>query len=175
MTKENLGLDLHKKGKRKVVLGTLIALLIALSPYFFYLYEAVPKKQIWDTMLFTYDAKFYEDANWAMWLVTGKAIPLYLLIIWFFSCRHWWYHVLIIPIVMYSYQLINVVNDDINLIDENQLAFLLPIIALIVPSIYLVRARIFNRINNVNKTLQDLEDELKLKPKTFKEKLKDYF
>ncbi|WP_157487244.1 hypothetical protein [Gelidibacter algens] len=47
--------------------------------------------------------------------------------------------------------------------------------AIIVPSIYLVRAKIFNRINDAGKTMQELEDEFRIKPKGFFDKVKEYF
>ena len=47
--------------------------------------------------------------------------------------------------------------------------------AVVVPSIYLIRARIFNEVHTANQTMQELEDELKLTPKGFWEKVKQYF
>ena len=110
-----------------------------------------------------------------MWVLNGKVIPLFLLIIWFFTCRHWWYHALLVPISMYAYQILITVKTDAEFIDNNQLIYLLPIMAVIVPSIYLIRARIFNEVNTANQTMQELEDELKLTPKGFWEKVKQYF
>jgi len=60
-------------------------------------------------------------------------------------------------------------------LDQDELIYLLPIMALVIPSIYLVRARIFNRINTVDKSTQELEDELTFRPKTLWGKIKQYF
>ena len=112
-----------------------------------------------------------------MWVLTSKAIPVLLLFIWFFTCRHWWYHALLVPITMYSYQIFVIFKQD-NLqeyIDNNQLIYLIPVMAIIVPSIYLIRARIFNEVHTANQTMQELEDELKMTPKGFWEKVKQYF
>ncbi|MFV0566603.1 MAG: hypothetical protein ACK5NB_12330 [Flavobacteriaceae bacterium] len=98
-----------------------------------------------------------------------------MLLVWFFTCRHWWYHVLLIPIAMYTYQIFITLNDDLNYVDSNQLIYLIPIMAIIIPSIYLIRARIFNSINNASKSLQELEDELKVSPKGFWGKIKQHF
>src|SRR5690606_24777640 len=109
------------------------------------------------------------------WTLTGKIIPLFLLLIWFFTCRHWWYHAIIVPIAMFSFQIFTILNDDLKYIDSNQILFLIPIMAIIIPSIYLVRAKMFNRINSANQTMQDLEDEFKIKPKGLWGKVKQYF
>jgi len=155
--------------------GSIIATFIAITPYLFYLYESVPQQRIWDTFLFTYDSKDWGDANFALWVLTGKAIPLFLLFIWFFTCRHWWYHVLLVPIAMYCYQIFDFFNTTVQYIDELQLIYLIPLMVIVIPTIYLIRARIFNKINTANKSMQELEDEFKLTPKNFWEKLKQYF
>ena len=126
--------------------------------------------------MFTYHSGFYENANVSMWVLTSKAIPLFLLLIWFFTCRHWWFHTLLVPVAMYSYQIFLLLRQDQQeFIDTNQLIYLIPIMAVIVPSIYLIRAQIFNKINETTKSLQELEDEFKVRPKTFWDKLKQYF
>ena len=164
-----------KKIGKGLIIGSVIATLISITPYLFYLYESVPTTKVWSTFLFTYDSKSWEDANYVMWVITGKIIPLYLLLLWFFTCRHWWYHTLLVPIAMYLFQIIMMLNTDAKYIDEFQLIYMIPVMAIIVPSIYLIRARIFNKINTATKTLEELEDEFKVSPKNFWGKVKEYF
>lgn len=164
-----------KTSKKSYILGTILAIFIAISPYFFYLYESVPQTKIWETFLFTYDANDWEEANFAMWVLFGKLLPLSFLLIWFFTCRHWWYHALIVPIAMYIYQIFGFFNNNIDFIDEFDLVHLLPVMAIVIPSIYLVRARIFNRLNSIDKSIQELEDELAFRPTTLWGKIKQYF
>ncbi len=161
--------------RKELIVGSLIATLIAITPYLFYLYESVPEVKVWDTFLFTYDSNYFEDANWVAWVFMGKMIPLVLLFIWFFTCRHWWYHTLLVPIAMYSWQIISLFNDDINYIDEFQLMHMVPIMAIIIPSIYLLRAKMFFKMNSENETLEELEEEFMIKPKSLIEKISDYF
>ena len=47
--------------------------------------------------------------------------------------------------------------------------------AIIIPSIYLIRARIFNKINEANKSMEELEEEFKISPKNFWDKISQYF
>ncbi len=161
--------------KKSLILGSVVATLIATSPYLFFLYESVPNEKVWDTFLFTYHSRVYSDASTAMWVLSGKLIPLYLLVIWFFTCRHWWYHALLVPIAMYAYQAFTILRVDITTVDESQLIYLIPIMAIIIPSIYLIRAQIFNKVNEATKSLQELEDEFKITPKNFWDKIKQYF
>lgn len=165
----------QRTDKKGLIIGSIIATIIASTPYLFYLYESVPNEKVWNTFLFTYHSGYFEDANVAMWIITSKSIPLILLFIWFFTCRHWWYHVLLVPIAMYSYQLFTTINEDQQHVDNDQLIYLIPIMAIVIPSIYLIRARIFNKINDAEKSLEDLENELKLSPKNFWQKIRQYF
>ncbi len=164
-----------RKVNRSLIGGSIIATIIATTPYLFYLYESVPDSQVWNTFLFSYDSMSWGSANTAMWILTSKAIPLLLILIWFFTNKHWWYHTLLVPIVMYIYQIMGFFNENTQFIDESQLIYLIPVMAIIVPTIYLIRARIFNRINEANKSLEELEEEFKISPKNFWEKVKEYF
>ncbi|MEN3324103.1 hypothetical protein VP395_10215 [Mariniflexile soesokkakense] len=165
----------HQKDNKSLIVGSIIATIIAITPYLFYLYESVPDVKVWNTFLFTYNSGYFESANVAMWILTSKLIPLLLLFIWFFTCRHWWYHVLLVPISMYSYQIFITLNDDLKYVDSNQLIYLIPIMAIIIPSIYLIRAQIFNKINEASKSMEELEEEFKISPKNYWQKIKQYF
>lgn len=168
-------LNYRQIDRKSLVLGSVIATVIAISPYLYYLHESVPDTKVWDTFLFTYNSGYFGSANNAMYFVFSKAIPLLLIFIWFFSCRHWWYHTLLVPIAMYTYQIFSIFNDDNQYVDEFQLIYLIPVMAIIVPTIYLIRARIFNKVNEASKSMEELENELKLSPKNFWDKIKQYF
>ena len=162
--------------KKSFILGSILATLIAGSPFLFYLYNYVPETADWETFLFTYHSGWYENAQTAMWMLSGKIITLFFLVIWFFTCRHWWYHSLLVPIVMYIYQIIDAILQDNTLsVDNFDLLYMMPIMALIIPSIYLIRAKVFSKINDINKSMQELEDEFKIKPKGFLKTLYNYF
>jgi hypothetical protein len=173
--KENSLRTDNSKLTRSAIVGSVIATIIASTPLLYSLHESVPDQQIWDTFLFTYDSKFWESAQYAMWVYTSKAIPLILLLIWFFTCRHWWYHAILVPIVMFAFQAVNSWNSEAGNIDEGQILVLLPLLVIIVPSIYLIRARMFNKINEADKTLEELEEEFMIKPKTIWGKVSQYF
>lgn len=167
--------EFQRTDRKSILYGSFIATFIAITPYLFYLYESVPSTKVWSTFLFTYNSEGYENVNIVMWLVTGKAIPLLLLFIWFFTCRHWWYHVLLVPIAMYVYQIFGLFNEDLSYVDQLQLMHLVPVMAIVIPSIYLIRARMFDKLNTVNKSLEELEEEFKIKPTSVWGKIKQYF
>ncbi len=177
LTEENLKFRLtdKKSYNKKIILGSIVASFVAATPFLFYLYEYVPDVEKWDTIFGTYNSIEYGSANVAMWVLAMKAVPLFLSLIWFFTCRHWWYHALLVPIAMFTFQFVSALNFDLRYVDEFEIIWLLPIMAIVFPSIYLIRAKMFNKINDADKTLQEMEEEFMMKPKTFWGKIKQYF
>ena len=151
-----------KDSSKFLVLGSVIAILIAFSPYLFYMYEIFPTGPVWENSFFTYESKYYQSVNVAVWTYLGKITPLFLLLIWFFTCKHWWYHSILIPIVMYAYQIIVTFHDDVYLesaylLDTNGLIYLAPFFIIILSLVYLIRIKIFDRIYGLD--LSELERE----------------
>lgn len=177
LTKENLKFHRtdRKSYNRKILLGSIVASLVAATPFVFYLYEYVPDTKEWNTIFGTYISIEYESANVAMWVMAMKVVPLILSLIWFFTCKHWWYHALLVPIAMFSFQCISALNNDIRYMDVFDIVWLLPVMAIIFPSIYLIRAKMFNKINDYDKTMEELEEEFMFKPKSVWGKVKQYF
>ncbi len=140
--------------------GSIIAVIIAFSPYLFYLYEIFPAGPVWENSFFTYESKYYENVLTAAWTFFGKITPLVLLLIWFFTCKHWWYHVILVPITMYAFQLAAAFYEDFRgeyMIDVNQLVYLAPFFIIILSIVYLIRIKIFDRIYGID--LSEIERE----------------
>jgi hypothetical protein len=164
---------IDNSNKKEFVVGSIIATFIAITPLLVTLWQSVPSQKTWDTFFGSFTSNYYDDVQILAWTLIGKIIPL--LFIWIFTNRHWWYHVLLIPISMYIYQIIEIFNDELIFTETNQILYLLPVMAIVIPSIYLIRAQIFNKINSLNKSLEELEDEFKISPKNFWERVKEYF
>ncbi|PRX50636.1 hypothetical protein SAMN05878281_1884 [Salegentibacter salegens] len=134
--------------------GSIIALCIAFSPYLFYLYEIFPSGPVWENSFFTYESKYYENVLTAAWTFFGKLTPLFLLLIWFFTCKHWWYHSILVPVTMYGYQLVTAYYQDAYandyIIDTDQLIYLAPFFIIILSIVYLIRIKIFDRIYGID-------------------------
>lgn len=145
---------------RYLLTGSIIAIIIAFTPYLFYLYEIFPSGAVWETSFFTYESLYYENVLTAAWTYLGKFVPLLLLLIWFFTCKHWWYHVILVPIIMYGFQLVTAFYEDaymdVNLMDTNQLIYLAPFFIIVLSIVYLVRIKIFDRIYGID--LSELEE-----------------
>jgi len=159
------------RDKRKYTIGGgIVVLLIAISPYLFYLYESFPFEQVWETSFFTIETSYPSMYQFA-WFLTGKVIPLYLLFIWFFTCKHWWHWIILIPITMYLFQTWGILNQNRNA-DEVELLYMIPVMLIIIPAVYLIRAKVFNRMRGDD--LRDFEEDLK-KKRSLLDELKELF
>ena len=166
---------LTKDSSGFLLLGSIIAIFIAFSPYLFYLYEIFPNGPIWENSFFRYESKYYLDVLTAAWTFLGKIVPLLLLLIWFFTCKHWWYHAILIPASMYAYQLVVAVYQDVYLdsaffMDTDGLIYLAPFFIGILSIVYLVRIKIFDRVygldlSELNETEVSVFDHISEKDK----------
>lgn len=146
--------------RRSLFMGSIVATLIAISPYIFYLYNNFPEEPTWEVFIFSFNSPTYQDLNAAAWIFLGKFVPLYLLLLWFLTCRHWWYHVILIPIAMYIFQLVSVINDEAKYYDEFEIYYLIPIMLIIIPLVYLIRLKLFDKIVH-GIDMKKLDEELK--------------
>ena len=162
--------NLYKTDRKSLFVGGVIVFCIAISPFLFYTYESFPDSQIWETSLFKIETSFPSWYSFA-WYFTGKVIPLYLLLLWFFTCKHWWHWIILVPIAMYSFQLWGIINQSRD-VDEVELYYLFPLMMVLVPAVYLIRAKLFSKVRGTD--LKSFEEELRQK-RSFWQQLKDLF
>lgn len=154
----NVSLKYQATDKRKILsIGTLIALCIVLSPILSYIYQGFPNVKTWESFLFgTIHSNYYESIQILVWVVFSKVLPFILLLIWFFTCKHWWYHSILVPIAMYVFQIYSTINDDLLFADSDEFYIIIPLIAIVAAITYTIRTKIFDRLYGVN-----LDQELK--------------
>jgi hypothetical protein len=103
--------------------------------------------------------------------LVSKGTPLLLLLLWFFTCKHWWHWIILVPIAMYAFQLWGVINESNNL-DVLEIYYIIPLLIVLVPAVYLIRAKLFNEVRG--KDLKSFEKDLMIK-KTVWSQIKDLF
>ena len=174
MIKQNNKLNTNTTDQQPTVknlfAGSLVVIIIAITPLLFYSYKSFPDVKIWETSFFTAETAFRSWFDYT-WYLANKIIPLLLLFIWFFTCKHWWHWILLIPIGMYSFQIWGLIQENEG-VDEIELFYVFPIMMIVVPSVYLIRAKLFNTLREID--LKAFEEELGAN-KTLLQQLKDLF
>jgi hypothetical protein len=156
-----------KDNKRtSLLLGSLMVILIIFSPYLLYFYQSVPGDiENWDTIFGPIKGGYYVTAQMFMYALFSKFVPLLLLFVWFVTNKTWWVHALIIPISVYLFQLISVVNDSENYMDEVEFIYTVPFLVVILVILYFIRSTISIYIQAVD--LKKEMDENMRTPKKF--------
>ncbi|WP_024481249.1 hypothetical protein [Cellulophaga baltica] len=134
--------------KKKLFIEGLLALLISLSVLLFYSYKFIPRGEELEELNFlgiTFTKNGYREIYLAIYYYMGKIVPLYLLIIWFITCKNWWYHAILIPIAMYAFQLFSSIYGESLKVDENELLYLLGVCMIIIPIVYYIRVKLFDK------------------------------
>ncbi|AZQ58212.1 hypothetical protein EJ994_05070 [Maribacter sp. MJ134] len=154
--------------KKKIFIESLVVLCIAISPFLYKLYEYLPVNADGSVSLLWFEISNngFEDASFYIWFLTSKIVPLYLLVVWFLTSRDWWYHIIIIPIAMYAFQLFEVIFDSDNHIDTENIFWLLPICMVVIPLVYFFRLKLYDKyVHGIDLEAMDAElQELKEKP-----------
>lgn len=149
--------------RKKLIVEGIIGLFISLSALFFYIYKFIPPSESmeeWNFFGLTFGKNGYFSIQTAFYYYFTKIVPLYLFIIWFITCKHWWYHIILIPIAMYAFQLYAIFNEGSLKIDENELFYLLLVCMVIIPLVYFVRIKLVDKyVHGID--LEAMEAELK--------------
>jgi hypothetical protein len=160
----------HKTDRYSLFVGGIIVLIIASTPFLFYSYESFPDSKVWETPFFTITTSYTSIAHLA-WYSVSKGIPLMLFLLWFFTCKHWWHWIILVPIAMYAFQLWGIINES-NSLDVLEIYYIIPLLIVLVPAVYLIRAKLFNEVRGND--LKSFEEDLLVK-KTLWEQIKDLF
>lgn len=149
----------QSKGSKALTIGSTIAVIMAILPYAFYYYEALPD-WLWNTTLFNSLSRSFDDNRlMASWILFQKIVPLVLLLLWFFTCKHWWYHTILIPISLYAFQIYSLFDFSNIYIDSGELYFIVPVVIISLSLTYLARIKVFDRIHGID--ISEIEDDIK--------------
>ncbi|MFD0762958.1 hypothetical protein ACFQZW_12770 [Lutibacter aestuarii] len=141
---------MFKNNKRSsLFIGSIIIFLIVITPYLLYFYQSVPvlfpddpyQPEDWNTIIGVIKGGHYVKAQNYIYYFFSKFVPLLLLFIWFITNKHWWVHAILIPISVYLFQLIAVINDSIQYVDTVEFIYTIPIAAIIIAILYFIRSK----------------------------------
>nr|WP_299172993.1 hypothetical protein [uncultured Allomuricauda sp.] len=151
----------RKRIRNKLILEGLLALFIAITPIIFYSHKYIPDGQEEVKLFFfTLTSNGFLDAGTAIYYYLIKLVPLVLLVFWFVTCKHWWYHAILIPIAMYSFQLYSALNssESSDLIDENEILYVIAVTMVIVPIVYFIRIKLVDKhVHGIDLDAMDTE------------------
>ena len=133
---------MKNKRKSSLLAGSIIIILIVFIPYLLYFHQSIPYElESLETIFGTIEGGFYEKVQNYVYFLLSKLVPLTLLSIWFITNKHWWVHSIIIPISVYLFQLIGILNDNLNYVDEVEFIYTIPITVIVMVILYFIRSK----------------------------------
>jgi len=151
------------KSKKKTSLwaGSIILLTVILAPYLLYIHQNIPRDiENLETVFGVIKGGYYSKAQTYIYMFFSKFVPLLLLIIWFITNKHWWVHAVVIPISVYLFQLISIINDSEQFVDEVDFIYTVPITVLVVVILYFLRSKLAIYILAVD-LKKEMDDNMK--------------
>ncbi len=144
--------------KKKFIIEGVIALLVAISPIIFYSYKYIPVEDSWTFMGIEFNKNGFADVSYAFYYYCTKWVPLLLLIIWFITSKNWWYHAILVPIAMYSFQFFAVLNYESGIVDENEILYIVAVTMVVVPLVYFIRVKLVDKhVHGIDLEAMDTE------------------
>nr|WP_299341786.1 hypothetical protein [Allomuricauda sp.] len=163
--------------KRKLIIEGLLTVFIAVTPILHYWWKYLPETAQISFLGVEFTSNGFENVGHAFYYYLLKLVPLLLLIIWFVTCKHWWYHAILIPIAMYSFQFYSVLAYDSDAIDENEILYVIAVTMVVVPIVYFIRVKLVDKhvhgidLDAMNTELQILKEKEELRKE--REKLEE--
>ncbi len=166
---ENTG---KNKIKNMIIFESIIVFFLAITPFIYKIYDYLPKNDSEATISIlgiVIGNNGFADVSTHVWYLTTKILPLVLLIFWFFTSKNWWYHIILIPIAMYAFQVFEVLYSEDDFVDTENIWWLIPICIVIIPFVYFIRVKLYDKyVNGID--LEAMEAELhSLKQKRLRE------
>lgn len=155
-------LKAKKRAKKKLIIESIFIFFIAISPFLYKIYDYLPEdpEATISFLGITIGNGGFGDISMYIWFVTSKIIPLYLMVIWFMTSKNWWYHIILIPMAMYAFQLFEVIFDSDDTVDTENIWWLLPICMVIIPIVYFIRIKLYDKyVHGID--LEAIDAELK--------------
>jgi len=129
--------------RTSLIVSSIVIILIAITPYLLYVYKSFPSdSNQYKTFFGIINAGLYGNVQTYIYYLLSKFVPLLLLLIWFATNKHWWVHILIVPISVYLFQFISVLNDTNEYMDEVEFIYTLPFLLVVMLILYGIRYKL---------------------------------
>ncbi len=129
--------------KNNLFIGSIIAVLISISPFLLYLHTRIPEEfKSFNTIFGTIGNGGFGSSQVYVYVLLSKFVPLFLLTLLYISNRNWWSHAILIPIATYLFQFISIVFNNNSALDEIEFIYTIPIVAIVLTPLYFIRKKI---------------------------------
>lgn len=142
--------------RKRFIIGGVIAFLLAITPFLFYLYKYAPSDTtIWKTNFYTIKSGGFGDVQSFVHALFTKITFITITTLWFVTSKDWWKWAILIPLIMFLFQLLGVLYQHSPYMDEFDFWYSLPIIMPVVAFLIWISHELNKIIGDL-----DLKDEI---------------
>ncbi len=147
--------------KKSLLTGVFLSLLLIATPFLLYIYKYAPDEKEWDTIFGTLRSSGFNNVQVYIHAIFTKFTFIMLTTIWFLTSNNWWKYAILVPLVLFLFQFIGVLNFEIQYIDEFDFWYSLPIILPILIFLIYISLRISKNESNSSDLMTEVDDEIK--------------
>ncbi len=149
-----------EKARKRFFIESIAIFFIIATPFIHKSHDYLPQGPDATISLFgiIIDNNGFEDLQTYGWFLINKFVPFYLILIWFLTSKHWWYHILLIPLCMYAFQIVEAIYLNTTYVDTENIIWLLPICMVVIPFVYFIRVKLYDKhVHGIDLEAMDAE------------------
>ncbi|MFT4848593.1 MAG: hypothetical protein ACI83B_001126 [Sediminicola sp.] len=147
--------------KKSLLTGLCLSLLLIATPFLFYFYKYAPDAKEWDTIFGTIRSNGFANVQTYMHAIFTKFTFIMLTTMWFLTSNNWWKYAILVPLVMFLFQFLGVLNFELEYIDEFDFWYSLPIILPILFFLIYISFLISKNESNSTDLMTEVDAEIK--------------
>lgn len=120
----------------------IIAIIIAVLPFLFFIYKLAPETQVWDLGLFEIKTSGFNNVSIFVWQLNSKLLVFISLSIWFITCKNWWRLVILVPLIIELFKISSLLKSEFKPIDQFEFLHALPLVIPITILIYILSKKL---------------------------------
>lgn len=142
--------------KKKLYAGVSIIIFLVITPFLFYLYRFAPSDtNVMETKFFIINSGGFKSVQGFTHALFTKLTLVFLVTLWFLTCRHWWKWSLLVPLTLFLFQLTGVINHALEYIDNYDFWYSLPVVIPVICFLVYIKNKIRFYTDSI-----DLKEEL---------------
>lgn len=131
--------------------GSLIILTLILSPYLLFISQLFPEDaESYQTIFGEIKSGYFGSVQVYIHFLFSKIVPLILLSILYITNKYWWSPAILIPISVYLFQLIGVLNDGNKHVDEVEFIYTVPFLVVVSFVLFIIRRKLLIYTNAID-------------------------
>ncbi|WP_299520359.1 hypothetical protein [Winogradskyella sp.] len=145
--------------KRKLKSDIKVIIAILLIPVISYAYLLFPDTREITIFNYSFTSSYYQSIQAFVWTLSQKLIFIVILVIWYLTSKDWWKIILLLPLLVFIIQLLQIINDDYKVIDKYEGIFGIIIATPVVIVFYLMIKKINSNLG-AKEVHKDIETEI---------------